>query len=268
MHTIERATLDALVSPHEAEVAARALAEASAGQDAPVVVLLSGAHAYGFPSPDSDLDLKGIHVAPTESLLGLHPAKTTIDFTRVVDGVELDYTTNEIGHALAGILSGNGNFIERVLGSTQVVRSPWLEELVPLVRASLSRKMHAHYRGFSFSQQKLLAKEPTAKKLLYVFRTALTGVHALETGVVETDLGRLAAVYPIDGLADLVRRKTTGENATLSEDEIAAYRARIDAVLEKLDAAVATSVLPEAPPNVAAIEGWLVALRVSLLRAR
>ena len=32
-----------------------------------MVVLLSGAHAYGFPSPDSDLDLKAIHLADTES---------------------------------------------------------------------------------------------------------------------------------------------------------------------------------------------------------
>ncbi len=34
-----------------------------------VVVYLSGAHAYGFPSPDSDLDLKAIHVAKTADLL-------------------------------------------------------------------------------------------------------------------------------------------------------------------------------------------------------
>ena len=30
---------------------------------------VSGAHAYGFPSPDSDFDLKGAHVVPTECLL-------------------------------------------------------------------------------------------------------------------------------------------------------------------------------------------------------
>ncbi|MEZ4465912.1 MAG: nucleotidyltransferase domain-containing protein [bacterium] len=32
---------------------------------------VTGAHLYGFPSPDSDLDLKGIHLAPTPTLLGL-----------------------------------------------------------------------------------------------------------------------------------------------------------------------------------------------------
>ena len=38
-------------------------------QRRPVVVALSGAHAYGFPSPDSDLDLKAIHIAKTADLL-------------------------------------------------------------------------------------------------------------------------------------------------------------------------------------------------------
>jgi predicted nucleotidyltransferase len=29
---------------------------------------------YGFPSADSDLDLKGIHLAPALGFLGLRPA--------------------------------------------------------------------------------------------------------------------------------------------------------------------------------------------------
>jgi hypothetical protein len=41
---------------------------------------LSGAHAYGFPSPDSDLDLKAIHVAKTADLLGFDvpPVRTSV----------------------------------------------------------------------------------------------------------------------------------------------------------------------------------------------
>ena len=29
-----------------------------------VFVTISGAHLYGFPSPDSDYDLRGVHVFP------------------------------------------------------------------------------------------------------------------------------------------------------------------------------------------------------------
>ncbi len=32
---------------------------------------ISGAHLYGFPSPDSDYDLRGVHLLPLEEVVGL-----------------------------------------------------------------------------------------------------------------------------------------------------------------------------------------------------
>ncbi|HTD85346.1 MAG TPA: nucleotidyltransferase domain-containing protein, partial [Candidatus Binatia bacterium] len=32
---------------------------------------ISGAHLYGFPSPDSDYDLRGAHVLPLYAVVGL-----------------------------------------------------------------------------------------------------------------------------------------------------------------------------------------------------
>src|SRR3954468_12545436 len=105
-----------VLTPKQAEVAGRALDEESRLRDH-LVVSLSGAHAYGFPSPDSDLDLKGVHVVPTADLLGLRappPAPARLGFE---DDVEIDYTSNEIEDVLRGILQGNGNYVERILGS-------------------------------------------------------------------------------------------------------------------------------------------------------
>src|SRR2546427_752478 len=34
-------------------------------------VTVSGAHLYGFPSPDSDYDLRGIHILPAREVVGL-----------------------------------------------------------------------------------------------------------------------------------------------------------------------------------------------------
>src|SRR6476659_5439480 len=108
-------TMSPLLTPHEQAVADRVIDEESARREH-VVVYLSGAHAYGFPSPDSDLDLKAIHVAKTADLLGFEPQAPTVDRAEILDGVEIDYTSNELAHALSGILAGNGNFLERVLG--------------------------------------------------------------------------------------------------------------------------------------------------------
>ena len=256
--------MDELLSPHARAVAERALDEESAKR-AHLVVYLSGAHAYGFPSPDSDLDLKAIHVERTERLLGLAAPTPTFDRAEIIDGVEIDYTSNELGAALLGVLRGNGNFIERVLGATALRGSPELEALRPLVARALSRRVHRHYRGFAEGQLRELDRTPTAKRLLYVLRTALTGLHLLRSAALVTDVRITAREHRVDGIDALIARKQTGERASLSREEIDAWRGRVHALLDALDAAHARSVLPEEPPNAGELEAWLVALRASRL---
>jgi predicted nucleotidyltransferase len=161
------------------------------------VVSLSGAHAYGFPSPDSDLDLKAIHVEPTARLLGIHPARSTFDRLEVLEGVEIDYTSNEVQMVLLGLLQGNGNYLERILGPLPLLAAPELASLREVVQRSLSRRLLQHYRGFATSQLREVqkAETPPAKKVLYVLRTALTGTHALRTGRIVTDLTELLDDY-------------------------------------------------------------------------
>ena len=60
---------------------------------------ISGAHLYGFPSPNSDWDLRGVHILPVERMLGLLPPEETIEFSHN-DQIELDLVTHdEIGRA-------------------------------------------------------------------------------------------------------------------------------------------------------------------------
>jgi predicted nucleotidyltransferase len=226
-----------------------------------VVVYLSGAHAYGFPSPDSDLDLKAIHVARTEDLLGFEVPAPTVDRAEILDGVEIDYTSNELAHALAGILAGNGNFLERVLGRMVPHASPVLEELRPIVRRSLSRRVHRHYRGFAQNQLRFLEREPTAKKLLYVLRTTLTGIHLLRTGELEADLTRIMARYGFTDAMALVERKRAGERVALDPAQVEAWRPRVESLFAALDAARDASVLPEEPPNEEEVRAWLMTVR-------
>lgn len=257
---MERVALEAILSPHQRAIMDRVLAEEEARREH-LVVYLSGAHAYGFPSPDSDLDLKAIHVAKTRDLVGIAVPPPTVDRAEIIEEVEIDYTSNELAHALAGILEGNGNFLERILGRTAPLVSPLLAELAPIVQRSLSRRVHRHYRGFAQNQLRFLEKEPTAKKLLYVLRTALTGVHLLERGELETDLSRMMDHYGLSEAAALIERKRAGERVGLDPDLVAAWRPRVDALFARLDAARAESVLPEAPPNEDEVLAWLVATR-------
>lgn len=249
-----------MLDAHQMRIMDRVLVEEGAHREH-VVVYLSGAHAYGFPSPDSDLDLKAIHVADTADLLGFDVPKPTVDRAEVIDGVEIDYTSNELAHALSGILDGNGNFLERVLGRMVPLASPLLEELRPLARGALCRRVHRHYRGFAQNQLRFLEKEPTAKKLLYVLRTTLTGIHLLETGELEADVTRIMTQYGIADAASLVEQKRAGERVGLDAMQLEAWRPRVEALLSRLDTARDNSPLPESPPNEADVRAWMLGVR-------
>jgi predicted nucleotidyltransferase len=57
---------------------------------------ISGAHLYGFASPDSDYDLRGAHILPVEEALGLLPKRETVEFSGVRRGLEIDYVTHDV----------------------------------------------------------------------------------------------------------------------------------------------------------------------------
>jgi len=234
---------------------------------------ITGSHHYGFPSPDSDLDIKGIHLAPTADVLGLSAPRDTVDVTAQHGGVECDLTLNEARHALTLLLQGNGNMLERISSPYQLVDAPSVGELRGLSRAALSRRFFAHYRGFGRGMrrehERVLAETGVArvKPLLYVYRVALTGVHLLLTGEVVADLTETAPRYGFDDALELVAKKRAGvEREPLSPVEDGHHRAawpRLDALL---DEARASSPLPEAPPNRDALDAWLVAQRLDALR--
>ncbi len=253
-----------MLTSEQQRIMTAVLAEESAKREH-VVVYLSGAHAYGFPSPDSDLDLKAIHVARTEDLLGFEPPSPTTDRAEVIAGVEIDYTSNELAHALGGILRGNGNFLERILGVLHPVASPLLEELRPLVVRALSRRVHRHYRGFAMNQLGILQKEPSAKKLLYVLRTTLTGIHLLRTGELDADLTNLMDRYGLADARALVERKRAGERTSIETTLLEAWRPRLDALFAELDRARDESPLPEDPPNERELRSFLVGVRKARL---
>ena len=224
-----------------------------------LVVYLSGAHAYGFPSPDSDLDLKCVHVAPTGDLVGLAPIEDPPDRIDVVEGVELDYGSNELLPVLRGALKGNGNYLERILGTLVLGGdAALLAEARTVMRPLLSRRVGRHYGGFATSQLRLFDEKPTAKRALYVLRTAATGVCLLVTGALETDVTQLED-FVHEELDELLAIKRQGEKQVLVNELVARWRPRLLAAIGAVDGAWTASVLPPDPPAaaVSAADAWL-----------
>ncbi len=245
-------------------VTARALAQESAKRRH-VVVSLSGAHAYGFPSPDSDLDLKAVHLVPARSLLGFPSTPAPAERLEVIDGVEIDYSSNELGGVLSGVLKGNGNYLERFLSGFSLETGSGFDALVPLVRGALSTRVARHYAGFATQQRAAWEQSArkSTKKLLYVLRTALTGAHLLRTGEVVTDLTVLAPQYGLGDALELVEQKRRGEQSELPSALAEKWGARVGEVFVLLAAAEAESVLPAEPRNVEQLEQKLIELRLA-----
>jgi hypothetical protein len=230
-----------------------------------VVVALSGAHAYGFPSPDSDLDLKAIHLIPTRELLGLEAPLEHADILETHRGVEIDYTSNELGAVIRGILAGNGNYIERVLGALIMRTSPIHDGLQPICQGALSRRVHRHYRGFAHNQyQAVLQHErPPAKRVLYVLRTALTGTHLLRSGQLVVDVNSLLDEYGHQAAHELIEAKKAGEQTLLDASAKRRWQGALQRALAELDAALDGSCLPEEAANGDDANAWLVATRLA-----
>lgn len=247
-----------VVSAEQARVARAFLAERER-ERRHLVIYLSGAHAYGFPSPDSDLDLKCVHVAATGELVGLAPYEEPPDSIAVVEGVELDYGSNELGGVLRGCIKGNGNYLERILGELALGGDPrLLADARAIVKPLLSRRIARHYGGFAASQLRLFDEKPTAKRALYVLRTAATGRRLLASGDLVTDVNELREYMPAE-LDELLAIKRRGEQQQLDDAQRTAWRGRLAAAIDAVDASWPSSVLPDNPPPdaVAAADAWL-----------
>lgn len=225
-----------------------------------VVASLVGSHSYGFPSRDSDFDLKAIHLAPADALLGLTDPPAHREFLGVVDGLELDFTSHEARPALQRLLRGDGNVLERIFSPYQLRpegENPRLAELRAIASSNLSRRCYGHYGGFFRQLARGYAESGGGKikTLLYLFRVALSGVHLLREREVLADLALLLELYPFAPVRELFRLKEEAELARVEDDR--PYRELIPQLEALLVEAHERSPLPEVAPDPGAFDAWL-----------
>src|SRR5271165_4815671 len=85
---------------------------------------ISGAHLYGFPSPDSDYDLRGCHVLPVREVVGLDPGRGTIETSSKADDFELDLVTHDAKKFFGLLVKKNGYVLEQVFSLLVVHTTP------------------------------------------------------------------------------------------------------------------------------------------------
>lgn len=241
------------------------LGKIAAEQPYPLVfATVSGAHLYGFPSPDSDFDLRGVHVLPLAEVIGLEPGRETVEVSGVRDGIELDLVTRDLRKFMGLLLRKNGYVLEQLLSPLVVVTSPEHQELKELAKGCVTRHHAHHYLGFADTQWRLFEKERPrrVKPLLYVYRVLLTGIHLMRTGEVQANLETLNESFGLSHVRDLIARKRQGpEKSALDEADVRFHEEERLRLVGELEKAHARTALPEQPSARAALDDLLVRVR-------
>ena len=98
---------------------------------------ISGAHLYGFPSPDSDFDLRGAHVLPLEKVIGLEVREETVEQEMIVPphpgplpigcdpegALEMDFVSHDVRQFFGLLHKKNGYVLEP--GRGKVIKITW-----------------------------------------------------------------------------------------------------------------------------------------------
>lgn len=154
---------------------------------------VTGSTAYGLATENSDIDIKGVYLLPTKTVLGIKfdPQHTTKDH------VDPDWVYHEVGKFMKLVASGNPTLTE-MLYLTEYTKLTAVGQLLIDHRdifVSTQGVQHA-YRGYAFSQAKALSrrqeegldgydsalKNRFAKHTRHCFRLLLQGRQLLETG--------------------------------------------------------------------------------------
>jgi uncharacterized protein len=230
----------------------------------PVFATISGAHLYGFASPDSDVDLRGAFLLPVRDMLGLHAPRETLE--RDAPGpVEIDWVAHDL-RKFARLLTGhNGYALEQLYSPLVVVTTPAHGELCELARGCITRPTVHHYQGFARGRRKRLHEpDPTVKHLLYAYRVLLTGIHLMQSGEVVSHLPLLNERFRRAEIDELIERKRAGaEKMRLDAAELEAHERVLDGLEQELAQAHARSALPEEPQGVSALEDFVVRTRLA-----
>src|SRR2546428_2711919 len=74
---------------------------------------ISGAHLYGFPSRDSEFDLRGAHILPLEKVVGLDVKHERIESSKVIKGLEMDIVSHDVRKFCSLLLKKNCYVLEQ-----------------------------------------------------------------------------------------------------------------------------------------------------------
>lgn len=134
----------------------------------------TGSRAWGFPSPDSDYDIRMLYVHPENWYLSLNERKDTLEL--MFENNDLDITGWDVRKSLRLLKKSNPPLLERIQSPILYKSDPaFLEPFTQLAQQAYSRiATMYHYLNMSIKcYEEIKGKEAyKLKKFFYALRTA------------------------------------------------------------------------------------------------
>jgi uncharacterized protein len=203
-----------------------------------ILEAIIGSHAYGLATANSDVDRRGVFVAPTEAFWRLDKPETS------VEGPSPEQLSWEVEHFCKLALKSNPTVLETLVSPLVEIITPMGEELRELLPAFLSQYAVRAYTRATEMQLSRAGRNLKPKQLMHVVRLRLLGLHLVRTGELTIAADR-----------SLLRIR----NEELPWDEAVAWAHRLGDELNST-----TGPLPEEPDR-ARVEDWLVSVRRRML---
>lgn len=219
----------------------------------PLFLNISGSHAYGFPSADSDIDVRGCYYYDKSVIMGYtKSSQLTIENSELsINNIQIDLVTHELCKYSNLICTGdNGTVLEQIFSPFIAYQSDDFENFKEVVEKHyLCKKLYKHYE--SFAKTKIEAFRNTdnysVKDLLYALRVLHTGIYLFKTNKIILNLSELnEELFKHSYISDLIEKKTSeNEKINLDEEEFAFYSSELDTLLVNLEEAYNETSLPE-----------------------
>lgn len=199
-----------------------------------ILEVIIGSHAYGLASEESDVDRRGVFVAPTEAFWRLEKPPTSIE------GPGEERLSWEVEHFCRLGLKSNPTVLETLVSPLVEICTPLGEELRDLLPAFLSRYAVRAFTRATQMQLSRAGRNLKPKQLMHVVRLRLVGLNLVRTGR-----------YDITADRSLLKIR----DGSMPWDDAVAWAHRLGEEIENT-----RGPLPEEPDR-ARVEDWLVSVR-------
>ena len=223
----------------------------------------TGSRAWGFPSPDSDFDIRVIYLHQEDWYLGLGEKKDS--FERMLENNDLDITGWDLRKSLRLLKKSNAPLLERIQSpiiyraDTQFVAD--ILELSKQFYSKIATIYHYLSMAKKIFEEVKSGNEYKLKKLFYALRTAVACKWILESDQIPPiEFSRMISGLKIEKglkskIADLISLKSTYSEAYFHKGESEIFDF-IETIIAEADQKA--SHLPAAKGNIKELDRFFI----------